>query len=312
MHHNKFLIVIGGATASGKSALALDLALHYKTEIISADSRQFYKEMNIGTAKPKPRDLSLVPHHFVDFLSVLDSYSAGMFERDALSSIHQLLETRNTALLVGGSGLFIRAVCEGFDEFPDIPAEISRELEEIHLNRGIGPLQEKLRLLDPDYFRTVDLNNPRRLIRALSVCIGTGKPFSTFFRLGNKVDRGFAPIYIQLQVPREELYEMINQRVDQMLEAGLIDEARLLFRYRNLPALQTVGYQELFLHFDGHISLDEAIEKIKQNTRNYAKRQETWFRKHKHWKALSPSDVSGAIRYIDQFIAAKHGIGSSQ
>ena len=307
MPHNKFLVVIGGATASGKSAMALELALHYGIEIISADSRQFYTEMNIGTAKPKPEERALVPHHFIDFLSIRDFYSAGMFEKDALGVLHHLFESGELAVMVGGSGLFIKAVCEGFDEFPDVPAEISRELEQLHLEEGIEALQEKLRLLDPLYFKTVDIINPRRLMRALSVCMGTGRPFSEF-RLGNKVERGFVPIYIQLQLPREKLYDLINQRVDQMVEAGLVGEARLLYEYRDLPALQTVGYQELFQHFDGQTTLEGAIEKIKQNTRNYAKRQETWFRKNKEWKVLSPSDDKGAIDYIDEFIGAGKGV----
>ncbi|MEY3366962.1 MAG: hypothetical protein RI973_117 [Bacteroidota bacterium] len=307
MPHNKFLVVIGGATASGKSALAMELALHYGNEIISADSRQFYTEMNIGTAKPKPEDRALVPHHFIDFLSVRDSYSAGMFEKDALGALHRLFEAGESAVMVGGSGLFIKAVCEGFDEYPDVPSEISREIEQLHLEHGIEALQGKLRMLDPQYFNTVDLNNPRRLMRALSVCIVTGRPFSDF-RLGNKPERGFVPIYIQLQMPREKLYDLINQRVDQMVEAGLVEEARMLYEYRYLPALQTVGYQELFQHFDGQASLDGAIEKIKQNTRNYAKRQETWFRKNKQWKTLSPSDIKGAINYIDEFKSAGKGL----
>jgi tRNA dimethylallyltransferase len=299
MQHKKYLIVIGGATATGKTELAIALARHFQTEILSADSRQFYREMSIGTAKPSSEELAAAPHHFINSLSVGEEYSAGDFERDALILLDNIFQKKDTAILAGGSGLFIRAVCEGLDKFPPVPAPILEELDAIFKTQGIEPLQQELLEKDPEYYRRVDLQNPQRLMRALSVCRASERPFSSF-QSGEKTARLFHPIYILLQIDREELYEKINRRVDWMMENGLLEEARALFHLRHLNALQTVGYQELFEHFEGEISLEVAVEKIKQNSRRYAKRQETWFRKARHWQAFSPKDRDGIIRHVHQ------------
>ena len=297
----KLLIVIGGATATGKTELAIALARHFQTEILSADSRQFYREMSIGTAKPTEAELAAVPHHFINSLSIREEYSVGDFERDALILLEKIFQKNETAILVGGSGLFIRALCEGLDKFPPVPASMLKELEEIFQTQGIEPLQKELLEKDPAYYGQVDLNNPQRLLRALSVCRASGRPFSSF-QSSEKTARPFTPIYILLQMDRKQLYEKINRRVDWMMEHGLPEEARALFSERRLNALQTVGYQELFEHFEGKISLPEAVEKIKQNSRRYAKRQETWFRKAPHWEPFSPEDKDKIIRYLDQKI----------
>ncbi len=303
MKQSKHLIVIGGATATGKTGLAIALARHFRTEILSADSRQFYREMSIGTAKPDEEELAAAPHHFINSLDVTDEYSVGDYERDALALLEKIFEKKEIAILVGGSGLFIRALCEGLDKFPPVPDGILEELERIFKDEGITPLQEELREKDPDYFQQVDQNNPMRLIRALSVCRASGKPFSSF-RSGKKAKRPFTPIYILLQMDREKLYERINLRVDRMIEQGLVEEARKLFPHRHFNALQTVGYQELFEHFEGKITLEEAIEKIKQNSRRYAKRQATWFRKDSHWQAFSPQEQDAIVEYVTQKITS--------
>jgi tRNA dimethylallyltransferase len=279
MSIKKKLIVVGGPTASGKTALAIQLAQQFETEIVSADSRQFYKEMSIGTAKPTPQELAQAPHHFIDNLSIHDTYSVGDFERDALVVLNKIFETHDTAIMVGGTGLYIRAVCEGLDEFPDVPLSIRDEFEAIFEKEGIESLQNKLQEVDYEYFTQVDTSNPMRLIRALSVWKVSGKPFSSF-RSATKVERDFEPIFKNIELPRPILYDRINRRVDLMMSEGLLDEARNLYPFKHLNALQTVGYTELFAHFDGEYSLDYAVDKIKQHSRNYAKRQTTWFKKN--------------------------------
>ena len=278
MSVKKKLIVIGGPTASGKTDFAIQLAQHFGTEIISADSRQFYKEMSIGTAKPQLSDLAKVKHHFIGNLSIHGAYSVGDFERDALAALDIIFEKNDYAIMVGGTGLYIRAVCEGLDEFPEVTLSIRQELESIFEREGIEPLQKLLQEVDNEYFKQVDIQNPMRIIRALSVWKASGKPFSSF-RSGSKAERDFEPIYIALDLPRDVLYDRINCRVDMMMAEGLLEEAKDLYPFKNLNALQTVGYTELFAHFDGQMTLDEAVDKIKQHTRNYAKRQMTWFRK---------------------------------
>ena len=287
MSVKKKLIVIGGPTASGKTDFAIKLAQYYKTEILSADSRQFFKEMSIGTAKPSQSELALAKHHFIGNLSIHDAYSVGDFERDALSVLDTIFEKNDTAIMVGGTGLYIRAVCEGLDEFPDVPLSIRQEFEDILEKQGIESLQKILQEVDYVYFTQVDIQNPKRLIRALSVWKTSGQPFSSF-RSGTKVERDFEPIYIALDLPREVLYDRINRRVDIMMADGLLDEAQLLYPFRHLNALQTVGYTELFAHFDGQMTLYEAVDKIKQHSRNYAKRQMTWFRKNDFWQRVDP------------------------
>ncbi len=300
MSVKKKLIIIGGPTASGKTDCAIQLAQHFGTEILSADSRQFYKEMSIGTAKPQLSDLAKAKHHFIGNLSIHDAYSVGDFERDALAVLETIFETHDTAIMVGGTGLYIRAVCEGLDEFPDVPLSIRDEFEAIFKNQGIEPLQKLLQEVDYEYFIQVDIHNPIRLIRALSVWKASGQPFSSF-RSGNKVERNFTPIYIALDLPREVLYDRINRRVDLMMAEGLLEEAKSLHPFKDLNALQTVGYTELFAHFDGEMTLDEAVDKIKQHTRNYAKRQMTWFRKNDFWQRVDPQEFTSS-NYLSNII----------
>lgn len=279
MSIKKKLIVVGGPTASGKTALAIELAQQFGTEIVSADSRQFYKEMSIGTAKPTPHELAQAKHHFIDNLSIHDSYSVGDFERDALAVLKTIFEKNDTAIMVGGTGLYIRAVCEGLDEFPDVPLSIRQEFEAIFEKEGLEPLQKLLEEVDYKYFTEVDIHNSVRLIRALSVWKVSGQPFSSF-RSATKVVRDFEPVFKTIDLPRPVLYDRINRRVDMMMSEGLLEEARKLYPFKHLNALQTVGYTELFAHFDGQLTLEEAVDKIKQHSRNYAKRQTTWFKKN--------------------------------
>ncbi len=294
----KHLIVVAGATATGKTELAIQLAQHFNTEILSCDSRQFYREMNIGTAKPTVEELSRAKHHFINSLSIQENYSVGDFERDALLILKELFKSKDVAILAGGSGLFIRALCDGLDEFPDVPKTIRADLEKTLLEDGIEVLQEELKASDPAYYETVDLHNAHRLIRALGVCRASGKPFSGFQKQ-KKTTRFFEPIYILIQLERATLYERINLRVDEMMHLGLLEEARQLFPYKQFNALQTVGYQEFFDYFKGNISSEEAIELVKRNSRRYAKRQMTWFRKDEFWEAFAPGDTKKIISYIE-------------
>ncbi|GJM33217.1 MAG: hypothetical protein DHS20C18_22180 [Saprospiraceae bacterium] len=298
MSNNKYLIVVGGPTASGKTALAIRLAQYFQTEIISGDSRQFYSDMYIGTARPTDEELSEAKHHFIGHLDIDDNYSVGDFVRDALQKLEELFAKQEVVILVGGSGLYIRALCEGLDEFPDVPPEVKLALEQLYQQEGLSVLQNELLARDPEYYQEVDLANPHRIIRALSVCRSSGKPFSSF-RHKTDATRFFTPIYLQLYWPREQLYERINQRVDQMMAQGLLAEAEGLFARRHLNALQTVGYQELFDYLEGKQSLEEAIELIKRNSRRYAKRQLTWMRKKGQWKLFRPEDWSIVLEYIE-------------
>lgn len=304
MQVQKQLIVIGGATATGKTATAIEVARHFQAEILSADSRQFYREMSIGTAKPTHDELAQVPHHFINSLSVEDEYSVGDFEADALVLLQKLFEKKDIAVLVGGSGLFIRALCEGLDEFPEVPKAVTEAVEAKLKNEGINALQAELKTLDSAYYEQVDLSNPHRLIRALSVCRASGQPFSSF-RTQQRKQRFFEPIYVLLELERPILYERINQRVDEMMRLGLLEEARQLYPKRHFNALQTVGYQELFDFFDNKCTLEEAVEKIKQNSRRYAKRQSTWFRKDPHWQAFTPQNTFKLLTYLDEKVASK-------
>jgi tRNA dimethylallyltransferase len=297
----KILLVVGGATASGKTGFAIQLARHFQTEILSADSRQFYREMTIGTAKPSPEELAQVPHHLVGHISIETPYSVGDFEEDALGLLDRLFLNHSIVVLCGGSGLFIKALCEGLDEFPEVPALIVQTLQKEYEQKGIEFLQQELLQSDPVYYQEVDLQNPRRLLRALSVSRASGKAFSSFRQQAPK-NRTFQAVYLQMDWPREDLYRRINQRVDLMINNGLIEEARQLYPNRHLRALQTVGYQELFDHFSGLVSLEEAIELIKRNSRRYAKRQLTWFRRDDFWKSFHPADFEKALNYIDQKI----------
>lgn len=294
---DKYLVVIGGPTASGKTDVAIRLAKYYQTEIVSADSRQFYREMKIGTAKPTEEELAGAPHHFINNLSIRYEYSVGDYEKDAMEKLIELFKEKDIVIMVGGSGLFIKAVCEGLDNFPEISDKIKEDLEEDYKRFGIGFLQNELRELDPDYYDEVDLHNPRRLLRALSVCRASGQPYSSF-KTAEKAERPFEPIYVMLKWDREELYERINERVDKMMEMGLLEEAKSLHEYKEKNALQTVGYQELFEHFEGNATLEEAIEMIKQNTRRYAKRQTTWFKRNTQYSRFHPSEIKDIAEFI--------------
>lgn len=274
----KYLISVVGPTAIGKTTLAIALARYLDTEIISADSRQFFKEMSIGTAVPSREELAQAPHHFIQHKSIHEEYSVGDFERDALNKLDQLFKDRKYAVMVGGSGLYVDAVTTGLDHFPQVNPEIRKKLNSTLQQDGITVLQEQLRSLDREYYAKVDPNNPRRLIRALEICIGTGVPYS-FFLNKEKKSRSFNTVTIGLEADRKIIYDRINERVDLMLRNGLLDEVRSLEKYKALNALQTVGYRELFRYLEGEFALDTAIAEIKKNTRRFAKRQLTWLRK---------------------------------
>ncbi|RTE52519.1 tRNA (adenosine(37)-N6)-dimethylallyltransferase MiaA [Arenibacter aquaticus] len=276
---NKTLISVVGPTAIGKTALAIKVADYFGTEIISADSRQFFKEMRIGTAVPSQEELASVPHHFIQHKSIFEPYSVGDFEREALSKLEFLFKKKDVVVMVGGSGLYVDAVTHGLDHFPKIDPEIRQNLNEQLLNKGITSLQEQLKTLDPTYYDKVDLNNPHRLIRALEVCLGTGDPFSSFLKRSNISKRPFRTVTLGISAARDIIYDRINLRVDLMMDEGLLQEVETLEQYKDLNALQTVGYKELFQYLKGDIDLETAIGDIKKNTRRFAKRQLTWLRK---------------------------------
>ncbi len=282
VHHfmmmSKYLIAVVGPTAIGKTALSIKIANHYNTEILSADSRQFFKEMYIGTAVPDPVELAAAPHHFIQHLSVDEEYSVGHFEKDALSKITELHKDQDTLVLVGGSGMYVDAVINGLDKFPPVKEGVRDHLIKIYEQDGIEALQELLKENDPVFYAEVDLNNKQRIIRALEVCLSAKMPFSSF-RKKEKIVRDFTPIKIGLRADRQLMYERINKRVDLMIESGLVAEVEGLLSRKRKNALVTVGYRELFEYFDGKISLDQAIENIKTNTRRFAKRQMTWYRR---------------------------------
>jgi tRNA dimethylallyltransferase len=290
MNKSKTLIVIAGPTASGKTAVGIQLAQKLGTEIISADSRQFYREMAIGTAKPTPDELAQAKHHFVGSHSVSENFNVGDFEQQGLALLDVLFKTHHTVIMVGGSGLYIKAICEGFDQLPDVDPSIRERLNAAYAEKGISYLQEKLKAADPEYYNQVDLNNPQRIIRALEVFESSGQAFSSF-RKANFRQRPFNILKVGLLWPREQLYHRINLRVDQMIADGLVDEVRSLLPYRHLNALQTVGYTEIFDYLDGKTDLPAAISLVKQNTRRFAKRQMTWFNKDKEISWMEPGKV---------------------
>lgn len=295
------LIVLVGPTAIGKTKWAIDIALHYNTEILSADARQFYKEMEIGTAVPTAEEMRGVRHHFIQHISIHDPYSVGDWVDDATSLIRTLFETHNILVLTGGSSLYINALLYGLDDFPQVDPQIRTALNDRLRSEGIEILQQELKSLDPVYFAQVDRDNPHRLIRALEICKGSGQPYSSF--LGKKRARhDFDYLIIGLHTDREKLYDRINARVDGMMKEGLLEEAKVLYPSRNLNALQTVGYREIFSHFDGDSTLEEAVASIKTNTRRYAKRQMTWLRKMEeiHW-----FDSQTPVREVLEFIESK-------
>ncbi|WP_295335941.1 tRNA (adenosine(37)-N6)-dimethylallyltransferase MiaA [Flavobacterium sp.] len=304
-----YLITIIGPTAIGKTALSIALAKHYGCDILSCDSRQFYKEMRIGTAVPTEAELAAAPHHFIQNKSIFESYSVGDFEQDAIAKLEKLFLKNNVQIMVGGSGLYVDAVLKGFDDFPDIDENIRKQINVDFEEFGIIYLQQELKKSDPDYFKKLivenpqTLQNPQRIKRFVEVCLGTGKPYSSF--IGQKKNiRNFTPIIIGLEAEREIMYNRINQRVDLMIQEGLLAEAEKLYPNKSLNALQTVGYRELFDYFDGTTTLDFAIEEIKKNTRRFAKRQITWFKRTENAKWFDyQTDRTAIIDHIEsQFI----------
>lgn len=294
----KNLIIIAGPTAVGKTALAIELAKHYGCPVISADSRQFYKEMSIGTAKPTVAEMQDVPHYFIDHMSVHDNYNVGQYERDAINLIETLFKEHEQLIVVGGSGLYINAIMNGVDEFEEIPSHIREKLIKDFEEKGIVYLQEQLKHRDEAYYGQVDLNNPQRLMRALEVCIHTNKPFSEF-RTNIKKERSFDIFPILINTNREALYAKINHRVDVMMQQGLMNEAIALYSLKQLNALNTVGYKELFDVIDEKTSLEDAVNLIKQNTRRYAKRQLTWFNHQGDFESFEPTDLEKLKAYLD-------------
>ncbi|MGB4293294.1 MAG: tRNA (adenosine(37)-N6)-dimethylallyltransferase MiaA [Bacteroidales bacterium] len=292
------LIVVVGPTGVGKTELSIDLAGHFKTEIISCDSRQFYREMVIGTSAPTEEQLSKVRHHFVRFLSVTDYYSASMYERDVLKLLPELFSRNPLVILTGGSGLYVDAVCIGIDDIPDVDPAAREKYWKLYQREGIESLRIALKLLDPDYYKIVDLKNHKRIIRALEICETTGRPYSSFLKK-EKRRRDFRIIKIGLERPRDELYTRINERVDRMVTEGLVEEARNLLKYKHLNALQTLGYKELFEYFDGKITIETAISLIKRNSRRYAKRQITWWAREKEIRWFNPLQKDDIIKYIE-------------
>jgi len=275
----KTLISIVGPTAIGKTSLSIKLANYFNTEIISADSRQFFKEMQIGTAAPTPIELASAKHHFIHHKSVEDNYSVGAFEKNAIQLLEKLFETHDIVILVGGSGLYVNAVINGLDHFPEVDSNIRKELNKLLETDGLETLQKKLKKIDPDSYSNIAIDNSQRVIRALEVCIGSGKPYSSFLNK-NKHKRPFKTISIGLTAERELIYNRINERVDLMMKEGLLDEVEKLQNKKHLNALNTVGYKELFKYLDEEWDLNFAISEIKKNTRRFAKRQLTWFRKN--------------------------------
>lgn len=299
---NKTLIAIVGPTAIGKTSLSIALAKHFNTEIISADSRQFFKEMSIGTAAPSKDELSKAKHHFIHHKSIKDNYNVGTFEKDAISLLKELFEKYEVVIMVGGSGLYVDAVVKGLDDFPLVDPEIRKSLNKKLESEGLKVLQKQLKALDETAYKSIKIDNPHRVIRALEISIGTGKPHSSFLKK-NTISRPFNVITLGLKAEREIIYERINKRVDLMMKLGLLEEVKSLYEYKDLNSLNTVGYKELFRHIEGIDDLETAISEIKKNTRRFAKRQLTWWRKNEN---ISWFDYQTDINYIIQTINKKN------
>src|SRR5690606_12857770 len=302
---NKLIIVVG-PTAIGKTAKAIELAQHFECEIISADSRQFYKEMTIGTAVPSVEELSMAKHHFIQHISIQDDYSVGQFEREALTLLDDLFQKNQTQIMVGGSGLYIDAIAQGLDNFPEVNEEIKKNVQHNYNQYGLTYLQNELKKRDLSFYTEIEkdnpqtLQNPQRMMRYVCVCMAENKPYSTYLKK-EKTVRNFETIYIGLTAEREIIYDRINQRVDLMVNNGLLKEAENLYPYKSNNALQTVGYRELFDFFDGKFSLEEAIEEIKKNTRRFAKRQLTWFKRNESTQWFDSSvSINSIIEHIEK------------
>lgn len=304
----KYLITIVGPTAIGKTALSIALAQHFKCEIVSCDSRQFFKEMTIGTAVPNPEELNSAKHHFIQNKSIFENYTVGDYEKEALAKIEELFQNNDFVILIGGSGLYVDAILKGFDEFPEINPEVRAEVNSNYEKFGITYLQQQLQDLDPVYYQKIEtenpqtLQNPQRMMRFTEVCIGTGKAYSSFLNQ-KKNNRDFTPVLIGLDAEREVIYNRINQRVDIMMNEGLLEEAKTLYPNKELNALQTVGYRELFSYFDREFTLPFAIDEIKKNTRRFSKRQLTWFKRNESTKWFDyATDRKQIIDYIENIL----------
>ena len=307
MMKDKYLVVIAGPTASGKTATAIKVAKALGTEIISADSRQFYKELPIGTAAPTPEEQSEVQHHMIHNLNVEDKYDVADYEQDVLDLLKKLFVNHDTVVLTGGSGLFIDAVCKGLDSIPDISEDVRNKVDELYKKGGLIALQNEVERLDPEYYNIVDKYNPRRLQRAVEVCYQTGLTY-TSFRKNTVKQRDFKIVKVALLWERADLINRINKRVEIMVSEGLLDEAKSMYPKRHLNSLNTVGYKEVFEYFDGKVSLNEAIENIKINTRQYAKRQMTWLRKNNDYKWFAVDEQEDMLKYINAVISGENDI----
>lgn len=299
LNARKYLIVVTGPTAVGKTAFSIRLARHFNTEILSADSRQFYREMRIGTAYPEPEELKAVRHHFIGNLSVTDTYNVSRYEKEALDLLELLYRKTDVVVLAGGSGLYIDAICKGIDELPDYDPALRKALKTQLENEGLPAFGKRLQALDPEYYEVVDQNNPNRLLRAMEVCIQTGQTY-TSLRKNEARPRPFGIIMIGLNTEREILFRRIGERVDAMMDKGLLEEVNSLLPFRGYNALNTVGYKELFSYIDGDMSLEEAVEKIKTNTRRYARRQLTWFKRNAEIQWFNIDDFDAALTYISK------------
>jgi len=298
-------VILAGPTAVGKTALSIHLAQRFQTEIISADSRQFYIETEIGTAKPSKKEMDGVPHHFINSHSIYDDYNVGQFEKDALKLLDELFDQHDVVFVVGGSGLYVKALCEGIDEMPAIPVEVRQNLNTEYEQNGIEYLQKKVEECDPEYYETVDQLNPQRLIRALELYRATGKNMSFYRAQEKQLERPFNIIKIGLERPREELYERINLRMDQMIAEGLFEEAKKFYPNKDLNALQTVGYSEIFGFLDGEYDREETVRLLKRNSRRYAKRQMTWFKRDDDFVWFSAEEGGKVIDYLENIFDFK-------
>ncbi|MBD0333154.1 MAG: tRNA (adenosine(37)-N6)-dimethylallyltransferase MiaA [Chitinophagaceae bacterium] len=302
----KSVIIIAGPTAVGKTSLALQIAKHFDTEIISADSRQCYKELNIGVARPSPEQLAEVKHHFIASHSIHEKVTAVTFERYALEKAEEIFRTKNYVVMVGGTGLYITAFCEGLDEIPEVDEEIRNEIVVNYYQYGLNWLQSEIKKTDPVFYEKGETQNPQRVMRALEVARATGRSILDY-RKGKKLKRDFDITKIALQLPKEQLHQNINSRVDKMIEQGLLEEVHSLIPYQHLNALQTVGYKELFSYFSGALTLPEAVELIKKNTQQYAKRQLTWFRKDKEYKWFDAREVKKIKEHLNDALDYDRG-----